>query len=69
MLAQEMHTLVEKTRRLIESHAGKVEHHVLCCEIADEFELWGEGPDGQMFPIWLSRVVEGEQGDYEESVL
>ena len=38
-----------------------IDHHFICSMMADDFELWDEN---DQFPIWLSRVVEGEIMDF-----
>lgn len=48
--------------------SNESDHHKICCEMADRFKLWerwdeGSG-EGDCFPIWLSRIVNGEQLDY-----
>ena len=68
-LREQMDELVRRAREVIR-HApadGDV-HRQICCELADEFDLWT--PDGEGFtaiPAWLSRVVEGEMRGIEEA--
>jgi hypothetical protein len=46
-------------------HRPEIDHCDLCQFTADEYDLWyGEkGERFQRFPLWLSRVVEGEMRD------
>lgn len=41
------------------------DHHELCTIMANAFGLWETDPDSHrdLFPVWLSRVVEGEIRD------
>ncbi len=41
-------------------------HRYICCSVADAFGLWDSDDSmTKRFPIWLSRVVEGEMRDVE----
>ena len=64
MLKVEMRTLVQKTRRVVDCADGRVEHSDLCELLANMFDLW----EDNMFPIWLSRVVEGVMRDWSDRV-
>jgi hypothetical protein len=66
-LADEMTRLVERARTLIplSPSSGDV-HRQVCVALADEFDLWRPDETGiSAFPVWLSRVVEGEMRDAE----
>jgi hypothetical protein len=61
-LLEQMTELVKRVREIIApldlTHGDT--HRAVCMTIADEFELW-DADDS--FPLWLSRIVEGEMRD------
>lgn len=58
-LATDMARLVKRAKDLL-PELGSEPHHPACEVLAHEFNLWDK--DDQ-FPLWLSRVVEGEMND------
>jgi len=68
MLKELMNELVVALRREIErrlteclvAEPGCDLHQEICVRLADQFELWDLN---DLFPTWLSRVVEGELAD------
>ena len=62
-LSVSMTKLVEETDRLIKE--GERDHCTLCNLICDTFDLAeNPGTPDECFPMWLSRVIEGELNDF-----
>jgi len=66
VLADQMDLLLWALRSNIKQ--GCKDHHELCVELAEQFDLWDQHDpqtgEGDCFPLWLSRVVEGELSDF-----
>lgn len=64
MLLKGMNKLTRKARKYLrQNRDGADPHRDVCVMLADEFELWEGKDEKQSFPLWLSRVVEGEMRD------
>jgi hypothetical protein len=59
-MRKQMALLIQNVRQQVQ--AGK-DHREICVQVAEEFDLVHE----DRFPIWLSRIVEGEQRDAEQN--
>ena len=49
--------------RTEQSKSGETDHWQLCQLTAEKFDLWERSDGDETFPVWLSRVVEGEMRD------
>jgi hypothetical protein len=60
-----MRELVERGRDLFWAFPDDEDAHLETCNVlASEYCLWfDDGPNGELFPTWLSRVVEGIKND------
>lgn len=70
MLRDDMAKLVERAHDMAKDFRNDPDPHLqLCHGLSDEFNLWTETEDGEgeRFPIWLSRVVEGVLRDADEN--
>lgn len=70
LLAQMERLVADAETRVRElTAAGDTDTHCqICGELSDRFELWESCGDGEVFPMWLSRVVAGVIADVEEGL-
>lgn len=55
-LSQQMQDLIQYVNDALAAHP---DHHTVCELTANRFDLWEQ----DRFPIWLSRIVEGQMRD------